>query len=231
MTIYTNQDATKDTRIYVNAPNTNYGTEEKFRLLDRANILQRALIEFDISDLPNDAIISAATFSAYYAFRSASPYADPVGLTVWAYKLNPDQTGEVWVETEATWNIYSSAGGNWDVAGGDYDTSSPAGGSTTFPAGYDWMDWNVKAIVEDAIANESDIVKIMLKYASETEDLMHYPLFRSRTYTTDITQQPKLVIVYTLPGWTGKLSGVTNPAKINGVSVANIAKVNGVASS
>jgi len=32
-------------------------------------------------------------------------------------------------------------------------------------------------------------------------------------------------------GWTGKFCGVTNPGKINGVSVANIAKVNGVASS
>jgi len=31
------------------------------------------------------------------------------------------------------------------------------------------------------------------------------------------------------PGWTGKISGVTNPAKIMGVAAANIAKVKGVA--
>lgn len=30
------------------------------------------------------------------------------------------------------------------------------------------------------------------------------------------------------PGWTGKISGVTNPAKIMGVDVADIAKVKGV---
>lgn len=30
-------------------------------------------------------------------------------------------------------------------------------------------------------------------------------------------------------GWTGKISGVTNPAKIMGVGVANIAKVKGIA--
>jgi len=30
------------------------------------------------------------------------------------------------------------------------------------------------------------------------------------------------------PGWTGKIMGVTNPAKIMGIDVANIAKVNGV---
>ena len=33
----------------------------------------------------------------------------------------------------------------------------------------------------------------------------------------------------TAAGWTGKISGVTNPAKIMGVAVANIAKVKGVA--
>ena len=31
------------------------------------------------------------------------------------------------------------------------------------------------------------------------------------------------------PGWTGKISGVTNPAKVMGVAVANIAKVKGIA--
>lgn len=29
-------------------------------------------------------------------------------------------------------------------------------------------------------------------------------------------------------GWTGTICGVTNPAKINGISQANISKVNGV---
>ena len=29
-------------------------------------------------------------------------------------------------------------------------------------------------------------------------------------------------------GWTGKICGVTNPAKINGIAVANISKVCGV---
>lgn len=29
-------------------------------------------------------------------------------------------------------------------------------------------------------------------------------------------------------GWTGKINGITNPAKINGIAVANIGKVMGV---
>ena len=30
-------------------------------------------------------------------------------------------------------------------------------------------------------------------------------------------------------GWTGKICGVTSPSKINGIPVANISKINGVA--
>ena len=38
-----------------------------------------------------------------------------------------------------------------------------------------------------------------------------------------------IAIQPTAAGWTGKVSGVTNPAKVMGVSAANIAKVKGVA--
>jgi len=43
--------------------------------------------------------------------------------------------------------------------------------------------------------------------------------------------EPKLLIIYETEagGWTGKISGVTNPAKVMGVDVANIVKVKGVA--
>jgi len=47
----------------------------------------------------------------------------------------------------------------------------------------------------------------------------------SRSYCTQVYVE----VDYTLPGWTGKVSGVTNPAKVMGVDVANIAKVHGVA--
>ena len=29
-------------------------------------------------------------------------------------------------------------------------------------------------------------------------------------------------------GWTGKILGVTNPSKVNGLAVANITKINGI---
>ncbi|GAH07096.1 unnamed protein product, partial [marine sediment metagenome] len=129
--------------------------------------------------------------------------------TVWAYKL----TRTDWVELEATWNIYKTAS-NWTAPGGDYVTSSPVGGSIVFPAGFGWMTWNVLAIVQDAYGG-SIPAEFLVKF--ETEGLASggsQPAFHSKNFTDDTDLQPKLVIDYTpLAGWTGKISGVTNPAE------------------
>jgi len=50
---------------------------------------------------------------------------------------------------------------------------------------------------------------------------------RPQSTTWDISAFELIVAV---GGWTGIINGVTNPAKINGILVANIAKVNGVVS-
>jgi len=50
-----------------------------------------------------------------------------------------------------------------------------------------------------------------------------------RSYEYGIhTFAPKLHIEYTVGGWTGKISGITNPAKIMNIDSANISKVKGV---
>lgn len=45
-----------------------------------------------------------------------------------------------------------------------------------------------------------------------------------------VTPPPTLYVQYNPAGWSGKIAGVTDPAKIAGVDVANIEKVKGVAS-
>jgi len=56
-------------------------------------------------------------------------------------------------------------------------------------------------------------------------------VFEQYGYTTDnqLTYLDWLKIGDGFAVWTGKICGVTNPAKINGIAVANIAKVNGIA--
>lgn len=196
MATYTKQPSSKDGRIASGYPTTNYGSESF--ILTQASIgtgKQRSLLEFDISGLPLGVAITTAKLKLYYYNYQTT---DPVGRTIWAYKLYPDKVtpSEVWEELQATWNIYKT-GEVWDSPGGDYKTSSPSGGSAVVPAGYGWMEWDIKAIVEDAIANENDLVKLLVKDAAETYQGAYYdPVWYSKE-SSNTTLRPKIEIEYT----------------------------------
>lgn len=193
------QPSTKDTYCDEFDPTSNYGSRAYLNIYDRKLYTIRSLLEFSLSGLPAGAILESASFMLRYYAKSGT---DPSGKTVWAYKLSQVD----WVELEATWNRYKALT-NWTTAGGDYVTSSPAGGSTTLPASYDWMTWNVLAIVLDAIAG-GIAAEFLVRFGTEKLDT-GYSLgtFYSKDYTTDTSLCPKLVIVYKLPskrGWCSK---------------------------
>ncbi len=215
------QPSAKDNYLNEAAEARSYGNAVDLQAKDYADGTGRPILEFDISGLPGGQTILSASLELYYYEWLLN---NPSGKTVWAYKL----TRIDWVELESCWNVYKASTA-WTAAGGDYVTSDPGGGSTTFPAGYGWMAWNVLAIVQDAYANENP-AEFLVKFA--TEQLASggtIAKFHSNDYTDDTDLCPKLTIEYGAAGWTGKISGVTNPAKIMGVAVADIAKVKGVA--
>ncbi len=214
------QPSAKDNYLWEASPETNNGYDVLLHVVDGAfGETYRPILEFDISSLPAGATLISASLLLYYYFHEGT---DPSGKTVWAYKL----TRIDWVELESTWDIYKT-GSSWTSGGGDYVTSDPSGGSTIFPAGYGWMTWNVLAIVQDAY-DAGNPAEFLVRFATEgLESGSSYPYFHSNDYTDDTDLCPKLVIEYET-GWTGKISGVTNPAKVMGVDVANIASVKGV---
>lgn len=185
---------TKDAYGVSNVPNDNYGSELDVRLRDYSVSVERAFLHFDISALPAGAIVSAATFSLYYY---SEDLVDALGKAVKAYKL----TRADWVEGEVTWNNYKS-GSAWSAAGGDFVTTDPAGGSDTMPTAPGWIDFDVKAIVEDAVANVSKQVHLLVKYDAENLDVTHFSgssLYSRTGSPGDTTLRPKLVITYTEP--------------------------------
>lgn len=183
------QPSAKDTLLYEYNATTNYGSDIELQVFDRAGLTQRSLLEFDISGLPAGVTITGVSLLLNYE-RFA--YNDPVGKTIWAYKL----TRTDWVELQATWNIYKTAN-NWTTPGGDYVTSDPSGGSTTFPASYGWMSWNVLAIVQNAYSG-SIPAEFLMKFETEglPDETKSIGLFYSNDYTTDPSLCPKLVITY-----------------------------------
>ena len=99
------QPSVKDIFIYQHFPTDNYGTDQGLELYDRPEDTLRSALEFDISEFPVGATMTSATLQLYYHNYY---YTNPVGKTVWVYKLNRTD----WVEDEATWNIYKT-GNNW----------------------------------------------------------------------------------------------------------------------
>lgn len=168
---------------------TNYSTLYYLYVISYTGYTRRAYLAFDISSLPAGAVISSATLSLYYWSYAAS---NPTGRQIDVFKI----TRNDWVEAEQTWNSYKS-GSAWTAAGGDYVTSNPAGANTNCPAAAGaWMNWDVKAIVEDAVTNEVN-VNVVAKMNVENEG-DYEPLFYAKEYNTDTSLRPKLVIVYTV---------------------------------
>lgn len=91
---------------------TNYGTEVDLYVGAKAawgNAPNRTLIKFDLSSIPDNAKINSVILSMYVN----STVAAPANGGDWkVYRLKKE-----WVESEATWNIYST-GNNWTAAGG-----------------------------------------------------------------------------------------------------------------
>lgn len=183
------QPGSKDTQLYSGDPDASAGDDIDVWLQDHPNII-RGIFEYDISGLPAEVTLDSASLQLYYRWFGNL---DPVGKTVWAYKL----TRTDWVELEATWNSYKT-GSAWTTPGGDYVTSAPAGGSTTFPASFGWMTWNVLAIVQDAY-DGSIPAEFLVKFETEglAEDYSSPRFWTKESADSDL--YPKLVIDYTVP--------------------------------
>lgn len=116
MTTYTSQpDDTTGSDCYIQkeAATTNYNNA--YLLIGESNAAvatYRSLIKFDLSSIPSGAQVSAATLSIW-VFEDVSSNA----RTLRAYRVKRN-----WVETEATWNVYST-GNSWGTAGCDNTTS------------------------------------------------------------------------------------------------------------
>jgi len=198
MAILTIQPSSKDTFIRENWPTTNFGSETYLQLTDKIDVVRRCLLEFDISTLPSGESINSITLMLYYYSYSGD---DPDGIQVKAYKLIRND----WVELQATWEIYKT-GSDWTADGGDYVTSDPAGATLVMPGSYGWVSFNVKAIVDDAVANEWSVAEFLIRLASEDVD-DYSILFYSNNYTGDTSLCPKLVIDYEPPPAAGRSFG------------------------
>lgn len=82
----------------------------------------------------------------------------------------------------------------------------------------------VQEIVNRGSWSSGNALVIMIKAWVDNTGKRH-----AESYNGESGAAPELQITYTvIVGWTGKINGVSSPAKINGIAIANISKVNGI---
>lgn len=112
MTTYSSQpDDTTGIDSFLNykAPTTNLGTDATMVVGEHQSLtgyVYRGIIKFDLSTIPSSSVITSATLSLWtYSDASAN------ARTMYLYRVKRN-----WVESEVTWNVYST-GNNWTTAG------------------------------------------------------------------------------------------------------------------
>jgi len=169
------QPSTDDAMVFQYAPTTNYGSGVYMLLYDGAGFVFRDLLKFSTSTIPDEATVTAATMSVYlYQYEGAADAAK---------EIKCKRTTSAWAESTVTWNTAPTV----------TDTDQATG--NTIHASTGWVTFNVLALVQDAIANRSDVLSVRLSYTTETGGTSE-PYFYSSEATGYEAYMPKLAVTY-----------------------------------
>jgi hypothetical protein len=143
----------------------------------------RALVKFDLSDLPAGSMILSASLELYKWFGVAED-----GRTYTANRLTSP-----WMETGVTWRERDGVN-SWGARGGDFTTEDAA--AVVVPDGGGWVNWDVTAMVEGWVSGSHVNHGFLLKDRYEDGDVNKYAAFWSREYGSDPSRRPRLVVEY-----------------------------------
>ena len=168
MATYTKQPSSVDARNASDDTGFTGATGNNISLDHKSDQIRHMYLKFDISDfIYASSTINSATISLYYYSTGVGT---PTGrIDCWKCTKN-------WVEGQACWDNYAT-GTAWTTPGGDYATSSPAGGYANLPAEGNWLTITITDLVKDAIDTGSSIVNVLVKYNSEVSASRDIPVF------------------------------------------------------
>ena len=193
LTIQPDETTGEDCFLYSVAATTNYATGDL--LIGESNAdaaVARSLLQFDLSSIPTGVLITSATLTL--TFAEDGNYRATNSRTARVYRVLRN-----WVESEATWNIYST-GNNWGTAG-CANTSTDRGatdiGTASFSTGNSANETVVftlnAANIQEMIGGGSFTNNgFLIKVDTESDDLFY---FCSSGEATE-SYRPKLTITY-----------------------------------
>jgi len=143
----------------------------------------RGLLQFDLSSIPPDAVISSARL---YLYLETSPYGSE-DTRIYVHRIT-----NLWKEEEVTWrDKYEKK--EWDSPGGDFDWSVESWVSLTETSS-GWVSWDVTRMAKEWFNGRYDNFGFLLR-----QDI--YNRIQSRFLSTDAKwkeSRPRLVIFYEL---------------------------------
>jgi len=179
------QPSPSDTHIAQDASGTNYGTSATMHVQRLTNGGRRALVQFDLSGIPQGSMINSAQLELYCTSPSS------VSQTLNLHNVNAS-----WTETGATWSNMNS---KYDGA----VLSSRTGGTAM-----GWKSWTgLSGLVQDWIDGDIPNYGVMVKTSVETGTTAYAYQFASSEHGT-AANRPILRVNYTPPDvWDCAYSG------------------------
>jgi RHS repeat-associated protein len=171
-----------------------YGAESLLRVGPQSDATSRALLRFDLRDIPAGATISKAVVSAWHPYTISTPQ------TVRAYPATAEWREGAALSTcdrdSATW--YDAYGGvPWAAAGGDHD---PAAAATVThasgePPAFDAFD--ITALTAKWVSGSAPNHGLVLRQDQESPGTGSLLSYHSDDFSVAPSLRPKLVVTYT----------------------------------
>ncbi len=133
-----------------NGVDAQYGPAPYFEVTTGGDRNRRALIKFNVSGIPDNAVIGQATMNLY---------GDGTGQDIAVHKLARSWT------TSATWNRYDGTNA-WTTPGGDFEAVKQDTVNVT--SSLQWLEFSVGNAVADWVADTSTNHGLLLKAPTET---------------------------------------------------------------
>ena len=181
ITIQPGVDEGKDSHVSSETPNENYGSSIFPRIgsyLYDSWVISRCYLQFDLSILPADAVIVAASLKLYQYYTPHTSLED--------HFVDLHRVSGNWEEDTLTWNNKPSF--------------NPIAESTSFNDSdtFTWLSWDITSLLQDWLDGVFSNYGVVLKGADEGSDHTGC-LYISSEYPSDPSQHPKLEITYYVP--------------------------------
>ena len=174
----------KDAQIHTLLPDQNFGDSPSFKATAWTHSgvpgTNRALVEYDLSVLPENAVIEDARLNFYFATKEPVFYGHTGENAAWLQLIT-----EPWEEMEVTWN-------NQPATTSQYQVYIPQ----SVEEFQDYTDIDVTEVITKLYQEPENYHGLMLRLI--TEEYYRCLLFASSDYIDTIENRPKLVITYSI---------------------------------